>query len=277
MLRHFLIGLGLILASAIAVVVVAVTLFGAGKDVDATASAGSSRQAQPGRPVEVGVVEEGVQDQHPAEPVPSLNAKPRSGVFFAIVRVYPNSRVVLRAAPGGKLIDVLGSQSEFGSPLVLGVAEQRGPWLGVTTPLRPNNTPGWIRLDHEDLDLYWTRYSLTVRLPERTLELRYGRRMLHSYRVTVGGSGSTTPIGRFSITDALEFDGSPDYGCCALALSGRQESLPPGWLGGDRIAIHGTLGPVGDAASHGCIRATDATMRTLFARIPLGTPVFVSG
>ncbi|MEK6276675.1 MAG: L,D-transpeptidase [Actinomycetota bacterium] len=272
MLRKFLIGLGLIFASAIGVVVVAVALFGAGKGGDTTAAGN-----QPGRPVEVGVTEGEAEDQPPAEPVPSLMDKPRKGPFFPIVRLYPGARVPMRAAPGGELIDILGSQSEFGSPTVLGVAEQRGPWLGATTPLRPNNTPGWIRLDREDLDLYWTRYSLTVRLPERTLELRYGRRLLNTYPVTVGASGSTTPIGRFSITDALEFDASPYYGCCALALSGRQESLPPGWLGGDRIAIHGTLGPVGDAASQGCIRATDATMRTLFARIPLGTPVFVSG
>ena len=270
----------MIVAAAIAVVAVAVAFFGAGEDGGSTVRGGAPQETQagdaaPGRPVQVGVAGAQADDGQEAEPVPALDKEPRGGSYFAIVRVNPSARVALHAAPGGKLIDVLGDESEFGSPLVLGVAQQRGQWLGVTTPLRPNNTPGWVRLDRRDLDLYWTRYSLTVRLPERSLELRYGRRLLNTYPVTVGGSGSTTPIGRFSITDALEFDGSPDYGCCALALSGRQESLPPGWLGGDRIAIHGTLGPVGAAESHGCIRATDATMRFIFRRVPLGTPVFV--
>ena len=54
-----------------------------------------------------------------------------------------------------------------------------------------------------------------------------------------------------------------------------QTSLPSDWIGGDRLAIHGTTGAVGAAESHGCIRATDATMRLLFECIPLGTPVFV--
>ena len=67
------------------------------------------------------------------------------------------------------------------------------------------------------------------------------------------------------------------YGCCALALSGHQPNLPPGWIGGNRLAIHGTPGPVGLAASAGCVRATDAAMKTLFSEVPLGTPVFVSG
>jgi hypothetical protein len=175
------------------------------------------------------------------------------------------------------MVRSLSAHSAFGSPRVLGVARQRGSWLGVISPLRPNGVLGWVRFDAAKTELYWTRYSLRVLLSRRTLELRYGKRLLGRYTVTVGAAGSDTPQGRFSITDALVFDSSPYYGCCALALSGHQEHLPVGWLGGNRIAIHGTPGPVGYAASHGCIRATDETMRTLFHRVPLGTPVFVVG
>ena len=47
------------------------------------------------------------------------------------------------------------------------------------------------------------------------------------------------------------------YGCCALATTARQINLPSGWLGGDRIAFHGTSGEIGAEISHGCIRAAD--------------------
>ena len=65
------------------------------------------------------------------------------------------------------------------------------------------------------------------------------------------------------------------YGCCVLALSGHQPNLPPDWIGGDRIAIHGTPGAIGGAASAGCLRARDPDMVSLFARVPLGAPVFI--
>ena len=81
-----------------------------------------------------------------------------------------------------------------------------------------------------------------------------------------------------STTDKL--DGSsygPYYGCCVLALSGHQPNTPPGWTGGDRLAIHGTDSPstIGTAASAGCLRGADADLRVLMAKVPLGTPVFI--
>jgi lipoprotein-anchoring transpeptidase ErfK/SrfK len=105
--------------------------------------------------------------------------------------------------------------------------------------------------------------------------MRYGRHVLGRFPITVGAAGTSTPAGRFAVTDGLFYEDSPYYGCCALALSGRQPNLPPRWLGGDRIAIHGTAGAVGGAASSGCLRATNATMRELMGHGPLGTPVFI--
>jgi L,D-transpeptidase catalytic domain len=209
-------------------------------------------------------------------PVPTLPVQPRSGPSFAILEAQPDARIDLYNRPGGKLVRSLRPRSSFGSPLVLSVEREQGPWFGVVTPARPNGELGWVRFDPRKLHRYWTRYSLRVLLDQRKLELRYGDRVLGRYVVTIGATENTTPEGRFAVTDALSFaGGSPFYGCCALALSGHQERLPVGWLGGDRIAIHGTPGPVGYAESHGCIRATDPAMRNLFRRVPLGTPVFV--
>jgi lipoprotein-anchoring transpeptidase ErfK/SrfK len=98
--------------------------------------------------------------------------------------------------------------------------------------------------------------------------------------VGVGRAGSPTPTGRFAVTDKLSGSAyGPYYGCCILALSAHQTHLPPGWTGGDRVAIHGTNAPatIGAAASAGCLHAGEADLRTLMRRVPLGTPVFIRG
>ena len=44
-----------------------------------------------------------------------------------------------------------------------------------------------------------------------------------------------------------------------------------------KSAIHGTDTPatIGTAASAGCLRAADADLQVLMAKVPLGTPVFI--
>jgi len=68
------------------------------------------------------------------------------------------------------------------------------------------------------------------------------------------------------------------FGCCALALSGHQTKLLPGWPGGDRLAIHATpqADSVGRAASLGCLRANTRDMQELMRIVPLGAPVRVA-
>ena len=211
----------------------------------------------------------------PSAPAPALVSKPARGPAFAIARLRPGSHIGMWRSPGGRFVETLGPRTEFGSPIVLSVVRSRDGWLGVSTPDLPDGQLGWIRYDPLRVEVYWTKYSLHANLSARRLTLRYGDGTVARFVVTVGGPGTETPAGRFGITDAVHFDESPFYGCCALALSGNQTKLPADWTGGDRIAIHGTPGPVGGAESSGCIRATDSTMRTLFRRVPLGTPVFV--
>jgi lipoprotein-anchoring transpeptidase ErfK/SrfK len=96
--------------------------------------------------------------------------------------------------------------------------------------------------------------------------------------VGVGRPTSPTPTGRFALTDKLSGSRYGSYyGCCILALSAHQPNLPPGWTGGDRIAIHGTNAPwtIGTASSAGCPHARDADLRVLMRRVPLGAPVFI--
>jgi L,D-transpeptidase catalytic domain len=211
----------------------------------------------------------------PAAPVPALAQRPARGPAFAIAHLRPGARTALWSTPGHGLVAMLGPRTEFGSTVVLSVVKTRPAWLAVASPAMPDGRLGWVRRDPRRVEVYWTKYSLHANLSGHSLALRYGTARVGRFLVTVGAPGSETPLGRYGITDALSFDESPYYGCCALALSGRQTRLPEGWIGGDRLAIHGTPGPVGGAESHGCIRATDATMRLLFERVPLGTPVFI--
>ena len=211
----------------------------------------------------------------PHRPVPSVDRRPVNGPSYAFARIRPGAAVALRAAPGGPVLAELGSRSEFGGAAVLSVVRRQGDWLGVLSPSLPNGQYAWVRLDRSRLDLWWTKYSLHVDLSRRTLEVRYGDRVMGSFLVTVGMAGSDTPVGRFAITDAITYEDNPYYGCCVAALSAHQPNPPEGWIGGDRLAIHGTPGPVGYAGSAGCIRATDRTLRFIFGRVPLGTPVLI--
>jgi hypothetical protein len=186
------------------------------------------------------------------------------------------SRVDLHSSPDGDVIARLGARTEFGSPRTFFVARARGDWIGVITPKLPNGKLGWLQRDSDQISLSDTSYSIHVDLSAKILEVRDGDDVIHRARVSIGRAGHRTPVGLYSVTDALAGRGlGPWYGCCALATSGHQRSLPPGWVGGDRIAIHGTPGPVGGAVSTGCLRTANTDMVVLFAEIPLGAPVFI--
>jgi L,D-transpeptidase catalytic domain len=193
---------------------------------------------------------------------------------LAVVR----GRVALSERPGGPARLRVGPRTEFGSTKVLGVATRRGDWLGVVTTERPNNRLAWVRRGSRGFRLRRTRWSLHADLSARTLVLRKAGRRVMRVVVAVGRPGSETPTGRFAVTDKLSGPRfGPYYGCCILALTGHQPNTPPGWTGGNRLAIHGTDSPssIGAAASAGCLRAADAPLRVLMRKVPLGTPVFI--
>jgi hypothetical protein len=198
------------------------------------------------------------------------------GPRYAIARVRPGEEIELRDEPEGEVVERLDDRTEFGSQRTFWIERVQGEWLGVPAAELPNGELGWIHDDRDRLELLETQYSVTADVSERRLELRFGKQVLEDFSVTVGAPGSPTPPGSYSITDGLAGEGvGPYYGCCILALNGHQPNLPADWLGGDRIAIHGTPGETGLAASAGCLRASDVDMVSLFARLPLGAPVFI--
>jgi lipoprotein-anchoring transpeptidase ErfK/SrfK len=183
----------------------------------------------------------------------------------------------LRSGPGGRVLARLRPRTSFGSRTVLPVVRRRGGWYGVISAALPNGRVGWIPAS-APLRLYATDYRIDASLRRRQVVVRRGPRVLLRFPVAVGGPATPTPTGSFSVTDTLlTQDPSGPYGCCIIALSGRQPHTPQGWGGGDRIAIHATdrPGTIGSAASLGCLRAPADVMRRLIRLVPLGTLVTI--
>lgn len=206
-------------------------------------------------------------------PDPPVRARP-APVVRAPFGAQLHRRTLLRASPGGGVVAALGIRTGYLSERVLSVVARRGRWLGVLSDHLPNSRVGWIPA--ESATLLHEPYTLHVDLSRRRLVVRHERRVVRRITVAIGRPGNTTPTGRFAVTDRLRITGPRGpYGCCALALTGRQPNVPQGWTGSDRIAIHGTTNEatLGAPASSGCLRAAERDMLWLLERIPDGAPV----
>ena len=211
-----------------------------------------------------------------AAPTPAP-AQPKP-LTHGIARIRAGRSVKLRSKPGGPVVATIGARTEFGSRRVLAVAEKRGRWLGVLATERPNGKLGWVDSRSDAVARASTKISLRADLSRRRVELRVGRKVVKRVKVAVGRPGSSTPTGRFSVTDKMSGGRyGPYYGCCILALSGHQPNLPAGWKGGTRLAIHGTdtPGTIGAAASAGCLRGSEDDLRVLMRRVPVGTQIVI--
>jgi len=188
-------------------------------------------------------------------------------------RVPPGDQVALRARPGGRILARVGARTEFGSPQTLAVAFRKGDWLAVRSPALGNKQLGWVRA--APLRLLRRPVELEVDLSRRELSVRDEQGAERRISVAIGAPDTPTPPGEYYVTDKLPgADFGSYYGCCILALSGRQPNLPQGWSGGDRLAIHGAPTPTwGQAVSNGCLHADEADLRYLMKTVPLGTVV----
>ena len=181
------------------------------------------------------------------------------------------------SVPGRPTATGTRPRTEFGSPKVVSVLRRRGGWLRVVVPERANGRPAWIRAAATRPGA--VDVSLHVDRSARRLTVRRGSKVLRRVEIAVGRPGTETPTGRFAVTDKLRTKRADSpYGCCAIALSGHQPKLLPGWPGGDRLALHATpqTETIGTAASLGCLRAKTRDLQALLQIVPLGAPVFVS-
>ena len=194
-----------------------------------------------------------------------------------VVSIARGRSVRLYARPGGPAAGVLDDRTPFGSPNTLAVVRRKRGWLGVLTSHLPNGAIGWIRDEKAVLTEDRNQVRILVDRSEQRLELLRGSRRVMSVAVGLGRPGSETPTGRFAVTDRLLGRWyTRDYGCCVLALSGRQPRLPSGWRGGNRLAIHGTDGRSAQTVgSAGCVAVDREPLERLMRSVPLGTVVTI--
>ena len=184
-------------------------------------------------------------------------------------------RTQLRREPEGTVVSTVKRRTSFGSRTVLAVVARHGDWLGVLHhSYKRGRRTAWIAAGA--VRTLERRYEIVVDRSRLRATLRRDGKVVQRFRVGVGRAGNATPLGRYAITDRLTADAGSPYGCCILALTGRQPSLPQGWAGGDRIAFHG--GPewrVGIRTTSGCMTVSARPLRRMFARITAGTRVTI--
>ena len=215
----------------------------------------------------------------PEEPIEVAAQKPEvlelGDEGHPLVQVRRGRSVDLYDRPDGRVLETLGDETEFGSPTAFAVERSRDGWAAVPTAFFENGKLAWLRLDPRKLEAFKVFYEVRIDLSEFRAELVRRGKIVRSFPISIGMPEAPTPTGRFAVTDTFRGGLNAAYGCCAVALTARQTRLPSGWLGGDRIAIHGTSGVLGAAISHGCVRAADDDVSDLVDRLPPGTPVTI--
>ncbi|HVF04421.1 MAG TPA: L,D-transpeptidase [Frankiaceae bacterium] len=185
-------------------------------------------------------------------------------------------RVGVYDRPGGTVVRTLANPQPSGAPLVFLLDSERGDWLRVHLPVRPNGSTGWVR--RRDVTVRGVTYRLDVLRAAHELRLYRHGALVKTFPVGIGTTNTPTPGGTFYLKELLRPpDPSGDYGPYAYGLSGFSNVLTS-FRGGDGvIGIHGTNDPssVGRDVSHGCIRLRNADVTYLAKRLPLGTPVRV--
>jgi lipoprotein-anchoring transpeptidase ErfK/SrfK len=152
-------------------------------------------------------------------------------------------------------------------------AHERGPLAVPSTVVRPRVTRGKFGP------------VIVIRRDSRRLYLYNGMRYRTTFGVAVGMSAYPTPLGRYSIQSMVR---NPWWFPPNRPWAQGASPVPPGpsnplgtrWMGlAGGIGIHGTpqAWSIGSAASHGCIRMRIPEAEWLFARVRLGTPVFIVG
>jgi hypothetical protein len=184
-----------------------------------------------------------------------------------------------RPGPGAVLSMRLGATNDWAQPLSLPAVDgfvdaNDVPWYHVRLPLRPNGALGWVRGDEVQVrDLH---ERIVVDLSAHRLQRIAGGDTVATVSIGIGAPGTPTPSGRFFVWAHVP-TGEPHgpYGVYALGLSGFSHVITD-WVGGGRLAIHGTDDPTdrGAAVSHGCVRVFNPQMRSL-TDVPLGTPVWI--
>jgi lipoprotein-anchoring transpeptidase ErfK/SrfK len=156
-------------------------------------------------------------------------------------------------------------------------------WVKVRLPWRPNDAAGWVNAS--DVFLEKTPWRIGVSTARRALTVYRAGVRVRTVSVVVGKPSTPTPVGLFAVTWAIPWHPNDFLGSWVLELTAHSNVLQSFEGGDGTVGIHGRggaslLDPLGSAASHGCIRLSNASIdwlvRTIGASQLPGTPVRVS-
>jgi lipoprotein-anchoring transpeptidase ErfK/SrfK len=127
--------------------------------------------------------------------------------------------------------------------------------------------------------------TLLVVLSKRYVYYYSGTKFVTKYRCAIGMPGHSTPTGKFKV---IRKSARPSwYNPGSAWARTMPRYIGPGYynplglralyINSPGIRIHGTskTWSMGQAASHGCVRLTNANIVRLYPRIPVGTPVWI--
>ncbi|MDA0566265.1 L,D-transpeptidase [Streptomonospora sp. S1-112] len=219
----------------------------------------------------------GTSDEGGAEPAAEEDAPAAQDGRPALIATAAGAEIEVRDAPDGAVTETLASPNDFGADRTFLVEEERGDWLEVLLPVRPNGSTGWVRTS--DVELSSTTLSLHVDLGDFAFRVLDGGEEVRSGDIAVGTEDTPTPPGRYYFTELLrppEPDG--DYGAYAFGLSGFSPTLEEFAGGPGQLAVHGTddESKLGGEVSHGCVRVANDDITWMAENLPLGTPVEVT-
>jgi lipoprotein-anchoring transpeptidase ErfK/SrfK len=123
---------------------------------------------------------------------------------------------------------------------------------------------------------------LMLKTGERKLYVYRGQKLLYTYTVAVGKKGCETPTGDWQVMQMEKNPGWTNFKTGEVMPPGPDNPLGERWIGfwtdnKDEIGFHGTtnLGSLGKAASHGCVRLSNANVKVLYKLVKVGTVVRV--
>ena len=218
-------------------------------------------------------------DDHAAPTSAAAPAAPRPAEPTGNLLVRVPRDLAVRANPraSASVVGTMPSGSKYYDVPVTAWVEEVSPdgrWGRVEIPYVWPRRHGWIALRR--LARRTTGVEVHIDLSEHHITVsRAGDHVLGMPAAT-GAAVSPTPPGEYFVTDRISFSGG-SLGTFAFGISGIQPKLPPGWSGGNQLAIHGTNDPssIGRSASAGCMRVSERSLDQLQPLLQLGTPVIV--
>lgn len=203
--------------------------------------------------------------------------KKPSGPQPTAIATAKGSDIAVYGDPGAKRPELrLSNPTPLDQPRVFLVEGQKGDWLRVLLPIRPNGSKGWVRAD--DVTLSKTFFGVDIYLSEHQIVVHKGKEIFLEEPIGVGKKNTPTPSGEYYLV-ALFSPPNPkgEYGPYAFGLSGYSDALHVFKNGPGRLGLHGTNHPelIGHDVSHGCIRMRNEAITKLAKALPLGTPVHI--